>query len=76
MRSYKAASSVYGYIIVSVLKTALMPSDRDMIHNNDTFLRERKYVMKSFSESYKEAGVDVTAGYRAVELMKQYVQRT
>ena len=25
--------------------------------------------MKSFSESYKEAGVDVTAGYKAVELM-------
>ena len=24
--------------------------------------------MKSFSESYKEAGVDVTAGYKAVEL--------
>lgn len=32
--------------------------------------------MKSFSESYKEAGVDVTAGYRAVELMKQHVART
>ena len=29
--------------------------------------------MKSFSESYKEAGVDVTAGYKAVELMKQHV---
>ena len=24
----------------------------------------------SFSESYKKAGVDVTAGYKAVELMK------
>ncbi len=24
--------------------------------------------MKSFSDSYKAAGVDVTAGYRAVEL--------
>ena len=32
--------------------------------------------MKSFSESYKAAGVDVTAGYKAVELMKQYVQKT
>ncbi|MDP4119914.1 MAG: phosphoribosylformylglycinamidine cyclo-ligase [Bacillota bacterium] len=32
--------------------------------------------MKSFSESYKEAGVDVTAGYEAVELMKQHVMRT
>lgn len=32
--------------------------------------------MKSFSESYKEAGVDVTAGYKAVELMKQYVAKT
>lgn len=30
----------------------------------------------SFSESYKEAGVDVTAGYKAVELMKGYVKST
>jgi phosphoribosylformylglycinamidine cyclo-ligase len=30
----------------------------------------------SFSESYKSAGVDVTSGYRAVELMKKHVQRT
>ena len=32
--------------------------------------------MKSFSESYKEAGVDVTAGYKAVELIKSHVART
>ncbi|MBR6102571.1 MAG: phosphoribosylformylglycinamidine cyclo-ligase [Ruminococcus sp.] len=32
--------------------------------------------MKSFSDSYKAAGVDVTAGYKAVELMKQHVART
>ena len=32
--------------------------------------------MKSFSESYKEAGVDVTAGYKSVELMKQHIART
>ena len=25
---------------------------------------------KSFSESYKAAGVDITAGYKSVELMK------
>lgn len=30
----------------------------------------------SFSESYKAAGVDVTAGYRAVELMKSHVTST
>ncbi|CUP84465.1 Phosphoribosylformylglycinamidine cyclo-ligase [Anaerotruncus colihominis] len=30
----------------------------------------------SYSESYKAAGVDVTAGYRAVELMKAHVART
>ena len=30
----------------------------------------------SHSESYKAAGVDVTAGYRAVELMKEHVRRT
>ncbi len=32
--------------------------------------------MKNFSESYKAAGVDVTAGYQAVELMKKHVART
>ena len=31
---------------------------------------------KSFSESYKQAGVDITAGYRAVELMKKHIART
>lgn len=32
--------------------------------------------MLSYSESYKKAGVDVTAGYQAVELMKAHVART
>ena len=32
--------------------------------------------MKSFSESYKEAGVDITAGYKAVDLMKKHIART
>lgn len=32
--------------------------------------------MKSMSESYKAAGVDITAGYKAVELMKQHIART
>lgn len=32
--------------------------------------------MKSYSDSYKAAGVDVTAGYKAVELMKTHVKRT
>ena len=31
---------------------------------------------KSFSESYKNAGVDVTAGYKSVELIKNYVKST
>lgn len=30
----------------------------------------------SFSESYKAAGVDVTAGYESVKLMKKHVERT
>lgn len=30
----------------------------------------------SFSKSYEKAGVDVTAGYRAVELMKTHIART
>ena len=32
--------------------------------------------MNSYSESYKAAGVDVTAGYKSVELMKKHVART
>ncbi len=32
--------------------------------------------MKSYSESYKEAGVDITAGYKAVELMKGHIKKT
>ncbi len=31
---------------------------------------------KSYSESYKQAGVDITAGYKAVELMKEHIKRT
>ena len=31
---------------------------------------------KSFSESYAAAGVDITAGYKAVELMKKHIKRT
>ena len=31
---------------------------------------------KSYSESYKAAGVDITAGYRSVQLMKASVART
>lgn len=30
----------------------------------------------SFSKSYEKAGVDVTAGYKAVELMKKHIART
>ena len=32
--------------------------------------------MKSYSDGYKAAGVDVTAGYKAVELMKAHVAKT
>ena len=33
-------------------------------------------VEKSYSESYAAAGVDITAGYKAVELMKKHIART
>ncbi len=33
-------------------------------------------MSNSFSESYKAAGVDITAGYKAVELMKRHIART
>ena len=33
-------------------------------------------MKNSFSESYKAAGVDVTAGYEGVKLMKKDVERT
>lgn len=32
--------------------------------------------MESFSKTYKDAGVDVTAGYKSVELIKSHVERT
>ncbi len=32
--------------------------------------------MKSGSDSYKEAGVDITAGYKAVELIKKHIAST
>ena len=32
--------------------------------------------MKSHSESYAAAGVDITAGYKAVELMKKHINAT
>jgi phosphoribosylformylglycinamidine cyclo-ligase len=32
--------------------------------------------MRSFSDSYRDSGVDIEAGYRGVELMKKFVQRT
>ena len=33
-------------------------------------------MSKSFSDSYKAAGVDITAGYKSVELMKEHIART
>ena len=33
-------------------------------------------MSKSYSDSYKAAGVDVTAGYESVRLMKEHVERT
>ena len=33
-------------------------------------------VDKSYSESYAAAGVDITAGYKSVELMKKHIKRT
>ncbi len=33
-------------------------------------------TMKSKSDSYAAAGVDITAGYKAVELMKKHINRT
>lgn len=38
------------------------------------FNMEKK--MKSESNSYKEAGVDITSGYKAVELMKTHIAKT
>ena len=31
---------------------------------------------ESFSEAYAAAGVDITAGYKSVELMKKHIART
>lgn len=39
-------------------------------------MKEEIVMQQSYSDSYKAAGVDVTAGYKAVELMKAHVART
>ncbi|MBR6764894.1 MAG: phosphoribosylformylglycinamidine cyclo-ligase, partial [Clostridia bacterium] len=33
-------------------------------------------MIKSKSDSYAAAGVDITAGYKSVELMKKHIART
>ena len=33
-------------------------------------------MKNSYSEAYAAAGVDITAGYKAVELMKSHIART
>ena len=46
---------------------------------SETGFEEYKEVLpmnNSFSKSYEKAGVDVTAGYKAVELMKKHIART
>jgi phosphoribosylformylglycinamidine cyclo-ligase len=44
--------------------------------NSTLYTLKGAVILKSYSESYKVAGVDVTAGYKAVELMKEHVKRT
>lgn len=44
--------------------------------NSFTPRKEKREMEKSYSESYKQAGVDVTAGYQSVELMKEAVKST
>ncbi len=39
-------------------------------------MKESKDVKNSKSESYAAAGVDITAGYKAVELMKAHIAKT
>ena len=57
-----------------------MRASPDNGSNAGTSYRERTLIgytaEKSYSASYAAAGVDITAGYRSVELMKQYVART
>ncbi len=43
---------------------------------NQGLAPQQEPALKSYSDSYKAAGVDVTAGYESVELMKKHVART
>jgi len=47
-----------------------------MLFINEMANKGGVFKMKSFSESYKAAGVDITAGYKAVELMKTHIAKT
>ena len=44
--------------------------------NQEGLAPQKEQAIKIFSDSYKAAGVDVTAGYESVELMKKHVART
>ena len=44
--------------------------------NQEGLAPQKEQAIKSYSDSYKAAGVDVTAGYESVELMKKHVART
>lgn len=39
-------------------------------------IKETKIMINSQSKAYAESGVDITAGYKAVELMKKHIART
>ncbi len=59
------------------LQTVISPTGGYRIRPYESIRKGDISIMeKSYSASYAAAGVDITAGYRSVELMKQYVART
>lgn len=69
MRNFKSFKNL------SYIFTLRLPR-RKSDFNNKWQERQSDYMEKSFSESYAAAGVDVTAGYESVELIKSHVKKT
>ena len=54
----------------------LLLERQGIIEEQDYERKNKKMNMQSKSDSYAAAGVDITAGYKAVELMKKHIART
>ena len=72
-----AAAAVTAPLALMANTPQKFPYATESIGPNKKFQRKRKDMNNSsYSDTYKAAGVDITAGYKAVDLMKAHIART